>query len=617
MALNLSDRVKKARLFFDRSEFTVAEKELRAILVEYPGQVEAMALLGATCFRTRRHSEASAVLTAVLKLDPWNYDALVWLGIVRRSRGADEEAIKFLEKAYEQNSLDKIVLINLGQCWLGLGNTVKAIELFDELLRLDPRSAQGHYYKALAQKQKGEVQMALKTLSRAIELNPNPPVGYVQVLKFLHILQNWSEGISILEDGYKRNPNSIPVRVALATAYGKTGQQKEAEELFVAAWNQDPLSGPPYALWLQEVGREAQALNILNESVARAPVQGQSYYYLTLAQVYRVGDRRMDEVVIEVLADQQLQDESRMYLHYALAKTYEYRKNFEKSMIHFHVANDLAYRSHNVKSNFNLLEPFASAARVKSAYTKAVVDSAVGANVKVVRPLFLIGMVRSGLTLLDQMLSSHTVVSSRGECPYWALHAEEGTQQLASGKLSQELLESLAHNYMNLSSDAQVLTDRMYENYRYAGLIRMALPSAKFVHLRRNPLDTCVSMMTTFIGDTIPFAYHPDHIVGTYRAYLDLMAHWRSILGQESLLEIDYEELVNQPKETLSKVLEFCGLPWEEDCICPEKHPLPVEPPSLWTSRRPIYTSSINRAKNFDSWLGALGKLKEVPYPKY
>jgi hypothetical protein len=140
----------------------------------------------------------------------------------------------------------------------------------------------------------------------------------------------------------------------------------------------------------------------------------------------------------------------------------------------------------------------------------------------------------------------------------------------------------------------------------------VTFPKAKFIHMRRDPMDTALSIYTTFLGAGTKFAYDQGNIVGYYRAYLRTMEHWRTVLPPDQMIEIDYEELVTDKERVLRQVLDFCGLEWDEACLNHERNRSQVSTPSLWTARQPVNTGSVERWRRYEPWLGRLLELRDA-----
>jgi hypothetical protein len=220
-------------------------------------------------------------------------------------------------------------------------------------------------------------------------------------------------------------------------------------------------------------------------------------------------------------------------------------------------------------------------------------------------------MVRSGTTLLDQILSCHPAVKSAGEIGFWIrtsvafARRSEAPSREALRKPAEEYLE----NVERLVGRTERFTDKMPLNFANAGIIHAAMPNARLLHIRRNALDTCLSIYTTYFGPSTPFAYRRSNIVAYYREYLRSMAYWRTALSKDRLLEFDYEELVSEPETIVPQILAFCGLPWHDGCLHPERNEGAILTPSRWQARQPINRGSVDRWTRFEPWLGEFAEL--------
>jgi hypothetical protein len=227
-------------------------------------------------------------------------------------------------------------------------------------------------------------------------------------------------------------------------------------------------------------------------------------------------------------------------------------------------------------------------------------------------PILIVGMIRSGTTLTEQILSSHPDVGAAGEHPYWKMHGGSAAAltKLAAdparaGRVAQGYVEALK----KVSPGERYVTDKLPGNYLRLGLIHAALPNARIIHCRRRPLDTTFSIYTTPNRSAPSFSHSKEALVFAYRQYLELMSHWREVLPTDRFLEIDYEHLVHDPRPVVERVLAFCRLEWDEGCLHPERNANEVATPSLWQVRQPIYQSSVERWRNYEPWLGALREL--------
>ncbi len=229
------------------------------------------------------------------------------------------------------------------------------------------------------------------------------------------------------------------------------------------------------------------------------------------------------------------------------------------------------------------------------------------------RPVLILGMPRSGTTLIEQILSSHPRVAAGGELGFWGEH---GAPLLAhdTGAITPDRLRELAGQYRTLlrgiSADALRVTDKNPFNFLYIGLLRMAFPGAFVVHCRRHPVDNCLSIYATnFFAHDIAFMGNREDLVFYYRGYARLMQHWREALPPERFLEVDYEAMVSDREAETRRLVAFCGLEWDEACLRPERNPRNITTASRWQVRQPVYRSSLERWRNYQPWLGPFAEL--------
>jgi hypothetical protein len=161
-----------------------------------------------------------------------------------------------------------------------------------------------------------------------------------------------------------------------------------------------------------------------------------------------------------------------------------------------------------------------------------------------------------------------------------------------------------------ISTTARRITDKLPQNFQNVGLLHTAFPKARVIHCRRNPTDTCLSIYFTNFSNRIDFSFDRELIVAYYQQYSRLMEHWRKVLPSSCLLEIKYEELVAAPEPVIRRMIDFCGLEWDDACLRPEQNQRVVKTASLWQARQPIYETSVSRWRRYEPWLGVFNKLR-------
>jgi hypothetical protein len=292
----------------------------------------------------------------------------------------------------------------------------------------------------------------------------------------------------------------------------------------------------------------------------------------------------------------------RMALDFALGKVHDDLGEYAEAMRYFEAANRIDYVSRK-------LDRAAQSRRID----RLIADSPPGFlgrrpdfETPDETPVLIVGMPRSGTTLVEQILSSHPAVAAGGELTYWS----DVSRSLLDKNERVEVARRLATDYLALlgriSPDATRVTDKLPFNYEQLGLVRQVLPRAFVLHCRRHPVDTCWSIFTTYFRSRL--ADRGD-LVFFYRQYERIMAHWRSVLPAERFFEIDYESLVADPEPLTRRLVAFCGLEWDEACLAPHRNRRPVTTASLWQARQPIYRGSVARWRRYEPWLGELHEL--------
>jgi hypothetical protein len=221
-------------------------------------------------------------------------------------------------------------------------------------------------------------------------------------------------------------------------------------------------------------------------------------------------------------------------------------------------------------------------------------------------------MPRSGTTLVEQIVSNHPLVAAGEELFFWSNRAASRGVAEATALTSAQG-RALAADYISLlrriGPSAARVTDKQTFNFQQLGLIHLLLPSARIIHCRRDPIDTCLSMYFTLFKGRMPFISDKGDLVFAYRQYSRIMQHWRSVLPADRFLEVDYEKLVADREAVTRRLIAFCGVDWHDSCLRPERNERAVTTASLWQARQPVFTTSVARWRRYEPWLGELRRL--------
>ena len=603
-----------------QNRLSAAETEVQALLAVEPGNLHAQTLLGVIFLKTGRVTEADSLLKSVHEKAPSLLEPIGLLAVIRRSQNDVPGALKLFREMAQLGHETADVYNQIGSCLLAMDEPDEAGTAFKRAIELDRNTAHSYFNLGVALDRSGKSYETFVTFKRALELDPNSVDTYIQISNQMHRLLNWAEGLPLLERGLRRFPDSPRLQLTLASAYGKVGQPGKAEKLFQSAIECDPASVPAYAHWLQEEGRFEDSVPVLKQAIRQKPIQGQAYYNLVIAKGLELDGHSLVDVLTPIADNPGLSSEERMFLEYALAKTFEAEKNYEQAMRRYDLANGLAYQLFNSKITHDEAAVEAENALVAQLYSKKAIDQLkeLGSNSKT--PIFIIGMIRTGTTLLDQILSSHPKVKSAGEQPFWQISAGRANRHLLESGGNAQDFKELAEAYIKVLNEAAGesprITDKMPTNFWHLGLMSVVFPKAKFIHLRRNPIDTCLSIYTTFLGTGTQFAYHQENIIGYYRAYFQRMEYWRTVVDPNQFIEVDYEDLVTNKEIVLRELLQFLELDWDDACLNHEQNTSKVTTPSLWTARQPVNTASVERWRKYEPWLGQLLELRDLEHPK-
>jgi len=409
------------------------------------------------------------------------------------------------------------------------------------------------------------------------------------------------------------NPKSAGLKLLLAQSLDAQGRNDEVETVLESAALQHPNlpeTNLSYGLWLQTKGVFDLARIYLARSLEVEPNQGMAY--LGLVKCGRLeSSSRYVQAMEECFAKSGLDPLQRSYLAYAVGRVREDSGDFEASMAAYDEANRLCMSLRPETQRFDKAAHSESRQRIRSYFNLERMRTNLPAASLSERAIFIVGMPRSGTTLLEQMVSRHSKVGAAGELPFWLVRA--GSIFDKNGQIDPNRARGLAAEYdstlVQTAGDMERVTDKMPLNYLQLGYIRLLAPGSKVVYLRRNAADNCLSLYTTDYRTPPEFAHRRENIVHAYREHERLMAHWREVLPTGWMLEVDYESLVDEPEKEISRVLEFCELGFEPECLHPEANDRPIRTPSLWQARQPVNRHSIGRWKRFEPWLGEIGEL--------
>lgn len=447
----------------------------------------------------------------------------------------------------------------------------------------------------------------------ALSLQPGHPL-VLQHLAMLSLDTGRLEEAEHLFTGIvQAAPTMTAAQLGLGNARLALGRHDGALMAFQAAQKSEPANAAAFfgaGHALQSLGRIAEARASFEQAVKLAPDIPAFHYPLAAIARFTKSDPRL--AALEALAKKEPanSDGRSADLHFALGKAYDDLGRHAEAFEHYDEGNAIR-RGQIAYNEAHELEAFQALA---TAFPKELFERLAGAGDPASEPVFIVGMPRCGSSLVEQILASHPKVFGAGELMYLPQLIDAGQAganfPFGVGALDAAALRRFGSFYAaalrRLAPEAERVIDKALSNFRFVGLIRLALPNARIIHVRRNRLDTCLSCYFHLFAQGVSFAYDLGELGRCYKAYEGLMAHWRAVLPPDAMLEVDYEALVASPEEQTRRILDYCGLDWDARCLDFHQTERVVHTVSAAQVRQPINRASIDRWKPYEEYLSAL-----------
>ena len=574
--------------------------------------------------------------------------AAAWnnLGIILQEAGKFDESVTCLERVAGMQGDNAEIHNNLANTYKRLGRLDKAEAHYSRALELHPNYAEAHSNLSTLLNDRGDLDRAAAEARLAIEINPQLADAYLNIAavemtrrRFPEALR-WLEALlafapfnaaglaaraTVLKDAGRLEEALDSVRQAVGIAQDNAdthntlgqilqalGRYGEADEAYkkaialpgIAAENARIGQG----VMLMEIGREAEAIAAFDSVLADYPRSASAWFNRSDLKKFQTNDpdiRAMETLLDE--GDARLTLSDRMSLHFALGKAHLDAGGDAEAFHHFGIGNRLKREtfSFDIETTEAWMKNFAKI------FTPALLKKRGKAGHPSTQPIFVVGMPRSGTTLIEQILAAHPAVTGGGEL--------SNLQRLVDGlpdyplgiaRLDDAELARLGGDYAAqtapMAKGRPHLVDKMPANFLHAGLIRLILPQARIVHCRRDPVDTCLSCYSKLFTAEQAFAYDLTELGRFHRAYQEMTTHWRKVLPAETFIEIEYEAVVADVEGETRRLLDRLGLPWDEACLRFFENNRPIKTASVNQARKPVYKSSAGRWRAHAAHLGPL-----------
>lgn len=601
-----------------------------------------------------RYAEAEQMYGAVLQMQPDHVEALHGLGVLSLQNNRYDRAVELLRGAVAAGG-SMTVRNNLGVALCAAQKFPEAAGVYREAAKIDPVAALPRFNLGQILIQMRDYTAAADVLRAAERLAPNDGRVHHQLAVALAECHYTDESLRHFERAASLAPERTDILCDWAAMLLKTDRRQAAADVYRRAATLSP--GVPEILCglgeaLGSLGKHEEAVSCFLRAIAQAPKFALAYYNLATALTY-LG--RMDEAEKNFVKAAELEPDVPAYrgalialkkttadnanlqtleamaagadgrdpreameLQFALAKAYDDVGDYARAFATLQRGNQ-AKRSLDAYDIQEDLDRFRAIARV---FDADFLTARAGKGDPSGIPVFIVGMPRSGTTLVEQILASHPAVFGAGE---QAILAELIMAGMAGGSFPtqagscgdaawRDLGAAYAQRLSRHAPRAQRITDKLPLNFQLIGLIRLALPQARIVHVMRDPLDTCFSCYFTLFANGLGFRDDLTDLGRYYSGYRALMAHWRRVLPPGAMLEVQYENVVANLEPEARRIVEYCGLEWDARCLKFHETVRPVETASTMQVRKPLYKTSVGRAAHYAPWLEPLRRaLDEKP----
>ena len=652
--MNHNAELKKARENYTSGQWDKAESECRHVLEEEPTHLVALQLLAR--IQAARGNLYAATQTVKEALQSWPEDDNLHrqcgdlyfkagtldraiesyrraneiapndpeisnnLAVALRNSGALDEAVVVLEKVIRKHPDLSLPLLNLGDTLRLQGELSLAIEKYRAVVRINPKDAAAYNSMGITLSMQGRVEEAISNFEDALKLNPQFPEVENNLANTLSSARRYEEAIDHATNAIRLRPDFSNAHLTL----GNIHKLRENNALAIFHYKKSIGLDPRNAIThqslgstLTDTGQFAEAIEHLEEALHLNPnlfVVYQNLMALAVQEKYDFSDGQIDRIH-QLVNEKKLSNVDASRLNFTLGSLLDKKGEYDAAMRCFQTANNLRDRILTAQRHvFTSQEHTDAVDKIIESFDTALMAGGLSSNLTTERPVFVIGMPRSGTTLVEQIIASHPQAAGVGELSEVA-HLTgalsvmlQKDYPICMSRARSEQLFDLACQYekrvSQLVADSLRVVDKMPDNFLHLGFIAMLFPNAHIVHCKRHPLDICLSCYKSDFGG-VRWAGNLENIGLYFAQYHRIMEHWYRVLPLE-IHDVVYEDLVTNHKATAQKLIGNCGLEWNELCLDFYKGERAVRTLSRVQVRQPIYHSSIEGWRRYEKHLKPL-----------
>lgn len=536
--------------------------------------LQTIANKAAAHYKAGRLSSAEKFYLRALKGAPDHPQLLFAVATLYEELNKPEKALKLYQRAVKNAPDYMDAKLNLAACLQGLGQFAEAESLLRELVANDPGFILAQYNLGTVLADQARHKEAIEAFKIAVAINPDLADTWFNLANSQNAMGLYAEAQTAYEKAIELRPQFTSCIVNLGILHQILGQFDAARRYF------------------------SQALKI-------DPSLPAAHYQLSLMGEGHGGSEQGLQEIDAALENLKDDDKARATLHFAAARLRAKEKSFDDAFAHYQSANGMRSKNHP----FNLEGFDERITRLTGSYSASTLRTHRAWSNGSEKPVFIVGMPRSGTTLVEQIAASHSLVHGMGERQDIVRFVRDHDGAFDPAKIETGQASSFIQDYLHASvgdtTKALRFTDKNPANFLNLGLIVVMFPEARIIHCSRDPLDTCLSCYFQNFSEILPFTNDLETLGHYYRGYQRLMAHWREALPN-AMHEVAYEDIVANPEAESRKLIKYLGLDWEPACLEFFKSDRAVTSASVWQARQPVYTGSVGGWRNYEKHLEPL-----------
>lgn len=643
----------RATTFLRAGDAVLAERICRQALNAFPRDANLLCLLGASLIKQDKSKQAEHTLSRATRLFNDFSRAHEGLAEALIMQGKLKEALLSLERAAELEPGSASIRMKTARVLTALGRDDDATRQFEASFKLTPHREE--LVRGLGLQRMGNIKEAEKIYRTVLVKDP----GNVDALRLLAGVamraKQWGDAEIMLERALEKAPDFFQgwmdlglarqeqdkmeaaleayqraIRletgqaggfVAAGTTHAMMGKHREAIDLFRQATERNPahpgaLSGLGHVL--KTIGRQQDAIASYRECIRQNPGHGETWWSLANLKTFRFTDDEIATMQAQ-LEDEQLPEEQRANFEFALGKAFEDAEDFDRAFGYYAQGND----NRRQRENYDPVQTTDLHDKFIETFTRDFIEARSGTGDSSNAPILIVGLPRSGSTLIEQILASHPDVEGTHELPELGRVArsiglgreDRKSYPAAVVMLSDDDLRELGAEYLRRAerhreTDRPRFTDKLPNNFVHIGFLDLILPNAKVINAKRHPLDSCLGSYKQLFARGQPFTYDLYELGEFYLEYQRVMDHWHAVLPGK-VLDVQYEVTVADLETQVRRILAHCDLPWNDACLTFYETDRAVKTASSEQVRQPIYSSSVQTWRNYEQHLGPLVEVLE------